>query len=432
MKYLLQMLSFSLLIFSSCAERKTPVVTYTLKHSDYLETIEVNGTVQAVNNLTLVTPRVNSSGLKVIYLAKDGAPVKKGDTICIVESSDLLGNLESLKQDLSKMEAELRSLEADNALQLSMLEAQVETNKAQMEITMLDSIQMKFAPPVKQKLLALEMEKVGIEKTKLTKKLDARKRISTSGVLQIQSRIMMQKNLVQMFQAQVNSLFLVSPADGFAMHVEGPTFYTGGGSTIGGKIEEGSRVFQSMGLIQIPDITKMQVSVEVPESDYKRINNDQKVIITVEAAGNLMTTGKINRKSPAVKRWDEPSEVKVYEVIISVDSCHLKMKPGLSASCSIIIDRVQDTVVVPSAAIFTKDSLKIVYVSHGEKFIPVTVETGLSGSSSTIISKGLSGDETIALLEPPHNLILQKDKKAEDKNVTSESSKNDSINNRIK
>jgi hypothetical protein len=38
--------------------------------------------------------------------------------------------------------------------------------------------------------------------------------------------------------------------------------------------------------------------------------------------------------------------------------------------------------------------------------MPVKVETGTSGSSFTIITGGLNGDETIALTEPPNSLIV--------------------------
>jgi hypothetical protein len=184
-----------------------------------------------------------------------------------------------------------------------------------------------------------------------------------------------------------------------------PSLYAPGGSTVGGKIEEGSKVFSSMPLLQIPDISKMQVSVEVPEADYKRINNDQKVEIKIESVSNLETTGKIIRKSLATKNRDEKSQIKSYEVIISVDSCDSRMKPGLGASCRIIINEVKDTLVVPSAAIFTKDSTKIVYVAKDHKFIPVTIETSVTNSSESIVSKGLKGDEIIALMEPPYFLI---------------------------
>ena len=379
-------------------------MTFSVKHSVYIETIESEGTVQAVNNNIVVTPRVWSA-LQVAYLAKEGALVKKGDTVCILDAPELRKTFEQYKTDLEKIEASKDSLEAAQAMQLSMLEAQVETNKAQMEISMLDSIQLKFAPEVKQKLLTLEMEKVKIEKMKLEKKLAAQKKITSSEISQMGSRIAMQKNQIQMFQSQINSLYIVSPSDGLVIHAEMPTLYGPGGSTIGGKIEEGSKVYSSMPLLQVPDISKMQVSVEVAEADYKRINNDQKVEIRIESVSNLKTTGKIIRKSLATKNRDEKSQIKSYEVIISVDSCDSKMKPGLGATCRIIVDEVKDTLVIPSAAIFTKDSTKIVYVAKDHKFIPVQIETGISNSSESIVSKGLKGSEIIALMEPPYFLI---------------------------
>ncbi len=360
--------------------------------------------MQAVNNSVVVAPRV-WSGLQVAHLAKEGAFVKKGDTVCILDAPELIRTFEQYNTDLEKIEASKDSLEANQAMQLSLLEAQVETNKAQMEISMLDSIQLKFAPEVKQKLLTLEMEKVKIEKTKLEKKLEAQKKITSSEISQIGARIAMQKNQIQMFQSQINSLYIIAPSDGYVIHAEMPTLDTSGGSTIGGKIEEGSLVYSSMPLLQIPDISKMQVSVEVPEVDYKRINNDQKVVINIASVSNLETTGKIVRKSLATKNRAEKSQIKSYEVIISVDSCDSRMKPGLGASCRIIINEVKDTLVVPSAAIFMKDSTKIVYVAKNHKFLPVPIETGLSNSSESIVSKGLKGNEIIALMEPPYFLI---------------------------
>ncbi len=407
-KYAFIYIVLFIITFSECREKDPGIVTFGLKRSDYLEAINAPGTIQAVNNNFLVTPRIYVSNLTIVHLAEEGVYVKKGDTICIISAPDLDNNFESFTRDLEKMEAERRSLIADNAMQLSLLEAQVETNNAQMEITMLDSIQMKFAPPVKQKLLSLEMEKVSIEKMKLQKKLAAQKIIDKSELLQIGSRITMQKNRIQVIQQQINSLTMVSPADGIVVHVVAPMMMfmsSSGMGTLGGKIEKGSKVWSNMSVLQIPDLKTMQVSVEVPETDYKRIEEKQDVVILVDAATNLETTGKVKRKSLAGKNVEEKSLIKTYEVIVSVDSCHLKMKPGLSARCRIIIDYVKDTIVVPAAAIFVKDSSKIVYVAAGHEFIPTTVETGLSNSSMTIISKGLKGNETIALMEPPHKLI---------------------------
>jgi hypothetical protein len=47
----------------------------------------------------------------------------------------------------------------------------------------------------------------------------------------------------------------------------------------------------------------------------------------------------------------------------------------------------------------------VVYVAENKMFRAVPVESGMTNSSMTIITKGLKGDETIALQEPPLKLI---------------------------
>ena len=417
------------LFISGCKRNKVSIITYDLKRSDYIETIDALGAIQAVNNFVLLSPRINVSGITVAHLAEEGTHVKKGDTICILDAPELSYNLETFNIELEKMNADMTKLEADNALQMAILKAQVETNKAQIAISMLDSIQLKFAPTVKQQLLLLDMEKTNVEKKKLQKKFAAQKRIDNSELIQLRSRIMMQKNRIKMSEDQIKSLTLVSPGDGIVVHYESPVmFFMGNGvGTIGGKIKEKSSVFSNSPLLQFPDMKEMQVSVEVPEADYKRIQNDQKVFIRVEASANLNTTGKIKRKTLAGKNNAEKPAIKTYEVIVSVDSCHLLMKPGMSASCRIIVNQVKDTIVVPASAIYGIDSLKIVYVAEGEKFIPVPVETGLSNSSKIIVSKGLYGNETIALMEPPYNLVSKEVKSKAGIKNNSPQPKNDSI-----
>jgi hypothetical protein len=135
----------NIFILLGCS-RKTPnVLKYELKHSDYLENIEVSGTIQAVNSINILAPTTSFTNLiKVTHLADDGAHVLKGDTVCAFEApADMLNYVETFNVDLQKMEGDLKRLEADNTMRLSLLNAQVETNKAQIAISMLDSIQIK-------------------------------------------------------------------------------------------------------------------------------------------------------------------------------------------------------------------------------------------------------------------------------------------------
>jgi len=312
---------------------------------------------------------------------------------------------------IETLEAELKKTVADNKLNIALLEANLATSEAQLKISSLDSLQMKFATEVKRKLLELEMRKVMIEKQKTERKLAATKMIGETEIRQKRARIIQEKTKAGTYADQINEMTITAQRDGVVMRTESPAISimsTQGTGTFGGPMKEGSVLLFNSAVLQFPDLSKMEVSVDVAEADFRKIEKGQKVIIAVDAARKLVTTGKVNRKSlasSAAQRYSR-SKVKSYEVIIDVDSCHSKMKPGLSADCEIILKEARDTLFVPTLAIFERDSAKVVYVAGKKDFIPIKVETGLSGSSYTIITGGLKGDETIALSEPPNSLII--------------------------
>jgi hypothetical protein len=269
---------------------------------------------------------------------------------------------------------------------------------------------MKYATEVRQKLLALEMERSTIEKQKIEKKLDASRKIGDADLKQKRLRIMQQKVSAQTYADQISSLTIIAQRDGIVQRGEAPTIMlmsSRGSGTFGGPIKEGSVLMFPAPVLQFPDLSRMQISADVSESDFKKIEKGQRVVITVDAAQKLETTGRVNRKSLAssnAQRYSS-SKVRSYEVIVDVDSCHTKMKPGLSASCEIFLREEKDTLFVPSLSIFERDSTKVVYVKKRKEYIPLEIRTGISGSSYTVISAGLKGGEFIALSEPPFSLI---------------------------
>ena len=410
-------------------------MTYKLSPVDFIEKISAAGTIQATNTLTISAPRLfNVPGMTVIYLVDEGVHVKKGDTVCILDAPELIQNYENAVSRYETIKMDMNKLILDNEMNLSSLQSQLENMEIRVAMNSLDSVQKQYAPPVKQKLFALELEKANVEKTKLEKKYAAQKQIYEAERRRLNSRMTTTENEVKRIIDQISSLTIVAPQDGLVLYSVSPVmvwFSSRGMSSAGGKIGVNSNVFGNMGLLQMPDLKQMEVSVEVPETDYKRILAGQKVYVAVDALNNLKTTGQVKRKTLAGKTANQQASLKVYEVIISIDSLHSMLTPGLSAHCEIMVSEVKDTVVVPTLAIFEKDSVKIVYVAEGEKFLPMPVETGLSNSSASIITKGLTGNETISLMEPPGRMIQRSINLSERTVPTSDSLKLKTLNNTI-
>ena len=405
-------LAWGLLLFLISCNSKQPVqISYQLDRTDFIEKINISGTVQASNTLTIFSPRVDYNNMIVTYIIDEGSMVKAGDTICILETSDIIQRYESYELRSESIKMDINKLIIDNEISLSALESQLKDMEIKVALNSLDSVQKQYAPLSKQTLFSLELEKAKIERTKLQKKYAAQKQIYQADLRRLNSRLASTDNQIKTILEQISSLTIRAPQDGMILHTESPTMMMSssrGSLTVGGKIELNSTVFSNMAVLKMPVLKEMQVMLDVPESDYKRILVGQKVEIYIDALGKLKTTGEVKKKNLAGKSPRQQTTIKQYEVLLSVDSCHSKLKPGLSASCEIRVYEVKDTVVVPTLAIFDKDSLKIVYVSNGEKFLALPVEVGHTNSSSSIISKGLIGTELIALTEPPPGLIDRK------------------------
>jgi len=407
-------LVLTLCLFSCTGKRDNGIITYQLKKADFVEEISVPGTVQAVSSTPVNPPRTSSLFMTVVRLAEDGAFVKKGDTLCVLYQTELETAHQEALTSIENLEAELKKGEADNKLNIAMLEAQLQTSVAQMKIASLDSLQLMFATETNRKLIDLEMRKAVIENQKIERKLASAKMAGESDIMQRKARVMEAKMRDQTYVDQIKSMTLIAQRDGVVMRTSAPTVLVGSSSggvgTYGGPVKEGSVIIGiTTSVLQFPDLSRMQISTDVAEADFKRIEKGQIVNITVPAAQGLVTTGKVNRKNfaPSQAMRSTNSKVKFFEVIIDVDSCHAKMKPGLSADCNIILKQEKDTVFVPSLAIFEKDSSRVVYVMEKKEFKPVHVKTGTTGSSYTIITGGLKGDEIIALSEPPNSLITK-------------------------
>jgi HlyD family secretion protein len=418
MKFSLSICLIISLLSLSCRSRSdSNIITFRVNRSDFIESIRVEGTIQSVSSFPVTPPESMFGNMTVVRLADDGQFVKKGDTLCTLSVPELENVYLTLMTQVETQEAGLKKIEADNQLNIAMLEAQLATSEARIKMVRLDSLKRVYARDFQRRQQDLEMQKAIIEKRKIEHKLSATRLQGETALLQARSRIIQAKSTVRIYEAQLNSLILIADRDGMVMRAESPLITIvgsgGSGSIGGGMVREGSVIFMGTPVLKFPDMSRLQVSATVMEDDYRRIEKGQKVHINVDAAGGLSTTGVVNRKS-LVGRTSLPvynARVRFYEVLIDLDSVNPVMKPGLSAGCEIIIREARDTLFVPAVAIFERDSLKTVYVSNSRKFTPVAVQTGVSGGSYTIIAAGLRGDETIALSEPPVHLVAAEKKK---------------------
>jgi len=124
------------------------------------------------------------------------------------------------------------------------------------------------------------------------------------------------------------------------------------GVVINRNINEGQTVaasFQAPVLFQIAnDLSKMQVECSVDEADIGKIKEGQKVRFTVDAFPDENFTGEIKqvRYSPEIVQ-----NVVTYTTIVEVNNPEMKLRPGMTATVSIVAGEAKNALRVPNAAL---------------------------------------------------------------------------------
>lgn len=112
--------------------------------------------------------------------------------------------------------------------------------------------------------------------------------------------------------------------------------------------------YQAPKLFEIAnDLSKMQVECSVDEADIGKAKEGQKVRFTVDAFPNDTFNGIVKqvRYSPTVTQ-----NVVTYTTIVDVDNPGMKLRPGMTATVSIIAGEAKGVLRVPNSALrFTPD-----------------------------------------------------------------------------
>jgi HlyD family secretion protein len=130
------------------------------------------------------------------------------------------------------------------------------------------------------------------------------------------------------------------------------------GTVISRNVDEGQTVaasFQTPVLFLVArDLTKMQVDTNVSESDIGGITEGKEARFVVDAYPKEPFLGKVNqvRNAPITVQ-----NVVTYNVVVGVDNNDLRLKPGMTANVSIVVDRRDDVLKVPNAALRFKLAL---------------------------------------------------------------------------
>jgi HlyD family secretion protein len=278
--------------------------TSVVERGNVVSKVSTSGSLQAV--VTVDVGSQVSGRIQALY-ADFNSPVKKGEKIAKIDPALF---------SASVVQAEANVMAA-------------RANVSRLTITAEDSErQAKRASEVYAQRLISETERDNAVATA---------RSARAAVDQAQAQLAQSR--AQLEQAQTNLRYtdIVSPTDGVV---------------ISRAVNVGQTVAASLSAPVIftiaQDLRKMEVHTNVAESDIGRLKPGMRITFTVDAYPGEPFRGAIRdiRNAPQVVQ-----NVVTYDAVIDVANDDLKLKPGMTATVSIVTDRRRDVLAVPNTAL---------------------------------------------------------------------------------
>jgi multidrug efflux pump subunit AcrA (membrane-fusion protein) len=394
-----------------------PADAATARQGVFETSLKSTGRLAASRTVSVVSPDFEG---KVIFIAEDGAPVKKGDVICRFDDTEFRRELrqetleyENAKAELAKskadrslenrnsdatvkkLEEELRILKESNEQLLKQARAQLafdEANlkrsqtelerkkrqaeerlipKEQVELAEIDERAKEFAVDKGQKELKLQEDKaasterqkqIELENARVTAQTAQRKTGDESTSLQ--RRLRHREREVEEEREKVEKCVLRATATGMLVL-----------NRLWQRVEQGVRatrvgytVWTRRQLAEIPDLSRMIVSCRIPERDIGGVRVGAAARVRLEEDASRLYRATVSRISSAAEEvdpWDssdlEPG-TRTFTVTLDLHVRDTKrLFPGMTSNVEIVTRQLPQTLYVPKQCVFERGEGHVVY-----------------------------------------------------------------------
>jgi HlyD family secretion protein len=170
------------------------------------------------------------------------------------------------------------------------------------------------------------------------------------------------------------------------------------GQVIGKPIPAGQTVAPGisnpMVLLTVADLSKMQIQVQVDESDIGRVKLGQKVDFTVDAYPEKIFTGIVSLIS---QKAVIQQNVVYYTVYVDVDEPQGLLYPTMTARVTIKVGESKNTLIVPLSAVKEIKGQKYVQIMVDGKPQSIPVQLGLADDEKVELLSGVKEGDQILL-----------------------------------
>ena len=360
--------------------------SFTVVRRDFVRSIRLSGTVEAVQSTTITAPRIsgpNSSSLVITRLVKAGTTVQAGDLLVEFDRQVQLTNALDRRAELNDLEHQIRKREAEEGAARArddseLKQAESGVVRAELEVTKNEMLTKIQAEKNKQ---GLEQSKARLDQ--LGKTYDLKRKAAQADLRILEIRRDKASNAMKMAETNASRMEVRSPIGGLAVV---RSMWKSSGQA---EILEGEEVRAGVPVVDIVNPAKMRVRVRVNQADINGLAVGQRMRVGLDAYPDLFFGGQITQISPVGVTSTLSPKLRYFIMLAEIDTAHAKLMPDLTASLDVELSRTPAALVVPRDAIRSDGAKATVKVRRGSRVEDREVVVGAVSAHEAVITSGL-------------------------------------------
>jgi len=358
-----------------------PIRTAEVKQGKIRSVISTNGKIEPVSNFEAHAP-ISTSVQRV--LVKEGASVKKGELLVVLDDADARTQAARAQTQLKAAQADLAAIERGGNqeevlnLDVQMVKARTERDSAQRNLDALRKLQQQGAASAGEVLdaentLARANAQLDFLKQKQTR------RYSNAEVARVQAQRSEAQAAYDAAQDTLSKSNVRAPFDGIVYSLP---------------VKQGGFVASGDLLLQMADLRKVLVRAFVDEPDVARLAPGDPLEVTWDAAPGRVWQSTVTAVPSTVKLRGARN---VGETTSIVDNRDFRLLPNVNVGVTIITAEHENVLVVPREAVRSDDSQPYVLQVVGHTLRRRNVEMAISNLTQVEITHGLAANDLIAI-----------------------------------
>jgi HlyD family secretion protein len=384
---------------SRWTSRASTVPTTLVTREAFTDFAQFRGEAKALKSVTITAPS-RAGDLQIIQLARNGSRISKNDVVVQFDATKLQQDMAQQRSALKSAEAEIEQARAQARLKEEQDLTDLMKARYAVESAKLDASKQEILSKIDGKEADLALADAEQRLRQAEEQLKSDRAADSASIESKKHQRDKAFYDVQQTEHSLASLTLRAPIAGMITILQ--NWRSGGPFGSSPEFKQGDRAWPGAGLVELPDLSTLRVTARANETERSHLELGQTANVHMDAIPDSDFTGHVAEISSTASTdfsggWPFPRD---FSLQLTLDSTDARIRPGMSATVRIAVERIPDAIVVPAEALFQKSGRTVSYVLQGSEFQERIVQVGRRSGSRVLIASGLRPAERVALTDP--------------------------------